>query len=807
MSKRRPDTYLTSEGEFQHPDEEDDDRHGPPDPAKIASPQVLAGRKIAMPRSRKAAASSAGSPFARPPPPPSNPFSSVDSPIRASAPAPAPAAADASKPFSFLASPAKPAFSFGNNDAKPATPAPAPAFSFNGSAATPTPAPAAPAAPAATPAAKEKSAKEKPADGPFKSTEYVKFLKIRALNESFKTSVVSAIEKDPLADLTKTVSSYSTYFTRILKETEEAAKQEEEFAKLKDEEPAKEEAKAPANGGFAWGNAAPSGPISFGAPSTTPAPAAEIKAAENKPAFSFGSSAAETSKPAAPPAFNFGVPSKSETADKAEEKNKTEDKKAEAPKFSFGSPAKSPAKTSEPPKFSFGSSAAPAPFSFGTPAAAEKKEEEKKEETAAEENNSTPIFKFDSSKPASTIAPSPFKASFGTPSNSSSKEKTPPPKDSEPAVSGSPLKISSLGAASASNGSSTFSLGSGSAFGGNASSSPFKFNVPAASTPAPAEAGEKKAEEEKKEEVSTPAKPPVFSFMQSKPEGTGSSTPVFSATTPSAFANNTWSPEKGIKFGTPSASVSSSSDGPEKSSPTKPAQSSTPTFGGFGGFGSAAAGSAAPAPNLGFSLFSSNNGKNTNNGSSNGEKASSGAAPAFSFTSSAPAAPAFSFGGAPAAPAKAAEASAEGGDEDAAAAEPQVDLSQEKGAGEEEEDIAMSGRTKVFEYKKAADIKAENGNKAEAKDGYVAIGLGTYKLLQHQTTKKSRIIVRAEGSGRVILNVLLRKGVDYTTTGNNVRIVDFLPDNKGVSYLLRLKEASSAEKLKDLLNEKKVEGT
>lgn len=46
MSKRRSEMQLTKDmAEIDRDEDDDDDRHGPPDPVKIASAQVLAGRK------------------------------------------------------------------------------------------------------------------------------------------------------------------------------------------------------------------------------------------------------------------------------------------------------------------------------------------------------------------------------------------------------------------------------------------------------------------------------------------------------------------------------------------------------------------------------------------------------------------------------------------------------------------------------------------------------------------------------------------------------------------------------------------
>lgn len=134
----------------------------------------------------------------------------------------------------------------------------------------------------------------------------------------------------------------------------------------------------------------------------------------------------------------------------------------------------------------------------------------------------------------------------------------------------------------------------------------------------------------------------------------------------------------------------------------------------------------------------------------------------------------------------------EGADEDAgeeAEAGEAIDLSG-KGPGEENEDSVYEKKAKVYELV----------------DGqFKPVGLGNLRVLVDKETNKSRVLIRADGSGRVLVNIGLRKQLNYTHEGNGqVKILDFsAADKPPVTYLVRVKTAADGEELKAKLEEVK----
>lgn len=130
----------------------------------------------------------------------------------------------------------------------------------------------------------------------------------------------------------------------------------------------------------------------------------------------------------------------------------------------------------------------------------------------------------------------------------------------------------------------------------------------------------------------------------------------------------------------------------------------------------------------------------------------------------------------------------EGAGEEAQAGEG-IDLSG-KGPGEENEDSVYEKKAKVYELV----------------DGqFKPVGLGNLRVLVDKETNKSRVLVRADGSGRVLVNIGLRKQLNYTHEGNGqVKILDFsAADKPPVTYLVRVKTAADGEELKAKLEEVK----
>ncbi|KAJ5779778.1 hypothetical protein N7457_007498 [Penicillium paradoxum] len=119
----------------------------------------------------------------------------------------------------------------------------------------------------------------------------------------------------------------------------------------------------------------------------------------------------------------------------------------------------------------------------------------------------------------------------------------------------------------------------------------------------------------------------------------------------------------------------------------------------------------------------------------------------------------------------------------APAAEPKVANDDEEGepgeifdltrgnGGEEEETVLFEDKSRAFKL-----------------DGqWASKGTGPVRLLQHPVTKRARIVARADPSGNVILNTLLKKEFDYSLTTNSVQFMVPEEDGKLRHWALRVK--------------------
>ncbi|KAG5368632.1 Nucleoporin NSP1 [Yarrowia sp. C11] len=111
-----------------------------------------------------------------------------------------------------------------------------------------------------------------------------------------------------------------------------------------------------------------------------------------------------------------------------------------------------------------------------------------------------------------------------------------------------------------------------------------------------------------------------------------------------------------------------------------------------------------------------------------------------------------------------------------------------QGPGEENEDNVAEYRVKLY--------KLDDGK-------WDVCGVGQLRVLVDKDTKKARLLMRAEQSGRVLLNCVVRKELTYSTTKSNVNIVDFDADSKPIKYMARIKTAPEAEQLSAKIEEVK----
>lgn len=116
----------------------------------------------------------------------------------------------------------------------------------------------------------------------------------------------------------------------------------------------------------------------------------------------------------------------------------------------------------------------------------------------------------------------------------------------------------------------------------------------------------------------------------------------------------------------------------------------------------------------------------------------------------------------------------------------QVDLTR-SGAGEENEDPLMEMRANAFKLKKG--------------EGWKKQGVGPLRVLKHKTNGRSRVILRADPSGKVVLNVALQEKHPYTPCKDSVQLL--VPDTEGnlEQWALRVKTAENANNLAKVMTE------
>ncbi|EFQ97305.1 hypothetical protein MGYG_00346 [Nannizzia gypsea CBS 118893] len=109
------------------------------------------------------------------------------------------------------------------------------------------------------------------------------------------------------------------------------------------------------------------------------------------------------------------------------------------------------------------------------------------------------------------------------------------------------------------------------------------------------------------------------------------------------------------------------------------------------------------------------------------------------------------------------------------------------GPGEENEDAVFECRSRAYQLTEG---------KWEVK------GVGVLRILKHRTNKKSRIILRADPSGSVVLNTNLMPEIDYKQNSNNVQF--FVASESGFQqWMLRVKTKESAGELRDSMEQHK----
>ena len=268
----------------------------------------------------------------------------------------------------------------------------------------------------------------------------------------------------------------------------------------------------------------------------------------------------------------------------------------------------------------------------------------------------------------------------------------------------------------------------------------------------------------------------------------GSSAPLFTFTG-SPGGDNTWKVNSPIKFG-------SSSSGPPGLTLTAPSPSK-PSLGGLFGPSSTFSSSKADLSPNGLDKPSSN---------------------IFNFSAGKPSTVSgfgFNFGGPPAAPIgtlaaplgasnassratspgittgdnSATESNAEGA-EDGSEKQEQLNLA-DKGPGEEDEDVLFAVKAKAMIF--------ESSDK-----GWVTRGVGRLRVLKHRDTAKTRVLMKQDPSGKIILNAALLGTMKYEHMQSKTVKLGVATDvGKLVTWLIRTGKDEDAVELARILEENK----
>jgi len=114
-----------------------------------------------------------------------------------------------------------------------------------------------------------------------------------------------------------------------------------------------------------------------------------------------------------------------------------------------------------------------------------------------------------------------------------------------------------------------------------------------------------------------------------------------------------------------------------------------------------------------------------------------------------------------------------------------------RGPGEENE-------TTLFELEKAKFFKLTDGN-------WVDVGVGPTKINKDNTRGKRRLLARAEGSGRVLLNAsLFPEMLVFRPEGKKDVMITTVEGGKPQKFLLRCKTQEEATSLHTALNKHKM---
>jgi RanBP1 domain/Nucleoporin FG repeat region len=125
----------------------------------------------------------------------------------------------------------------------------------------------------------------------------------------------------------------------------------------------------------------------------------------------------------------------------------------------------------------------------------------------------------------------------------------------------------------------------------------------------------------------------------------------------------------------------------------------------------------------------------------------------------------------------------------------QIDLTS-GGPGEENEEVVHQVRAKALKFEPSKD--------AGGKSDWVVKGLGPLRVLKNKETGSSRVLLRADPSGTIVLNKGILGNVTYTATGKTLKLLTAGDGGHGLeTWLLQVKTPAGAEELAGVLEANK----
>ena len=146
------------------------------------------------------------------------------------------------------------------------------------------------------------------------------------------------------------------------------------------------------------------------------------------------------------------------------------------------------------------------------------------------------------------------------------------------------------------------------------------------------------------------------------------------------------------------------------------------------------------------------------------------------------------------------ESTAEGGDDETEKHE-QINLLA-SAPGEEDEDILFEMRAKASEFSlKKKDTRDENDKMV-----WISRGLGPLRVLKHRQSGKTRVILRSDPGGRIVINAALMNAVKYDVIPNKaiVKVAVATDAGKLQTWTVQVKTKDDAARLSRILEDNKA---